>query len=212
MKYSSLIRLVVVGCLMHGGVSFCWSDEASDDVVLERSQRATWHNLVSVAIQPKAEAELEILQDQKLQIEKIRAEFRKYLQEAPNDVSFLDRWHTAYAAAEEELGQVLLPRQMEQLRTLTLQSRLKHNGMTALVQSWDIFPQIKELSLTAEQKTEIEENYQSAKEEFKLEKIKLTKEYNEALDALEKQYEEKMFEPLSEDAQKLLRGLLEPND
>lgn len=198
---------VVVLGLMTGSV---WGQAAGG------YQAGQWSNpqgqSLYLLLTPQLQKELEIVPEQREQLEKIRTksqtqltESYKKLQEVPAEerqAKYMELYRELGETTEKEVREVLLPMQVKRLRQILLQTKLQQMqwGASSALLGDEL---VTELEITAEQKAAFVEK----EKEMRAEIQKKTQEFYKQL---QEESRAKLLEVLTPDQRRKLEGLTGP--
>ncbi|HTN75834.1 MAG TPA: hypothetical protein VL096_11330 [Pirellulaceae bacterium] len=178
-------------------------------------QPAQWSNpqgqSLYLLLTPQMQKELEIIPEQREQLEKIRTtsqtrmtEGYKKLQDVPveeRQAKYMELYRELGDATEKEVRDVLLPMQIKRLRQIALQTKLQQVqwGSGALLGD----ELVAELEITAEQKAKFAEKEKEVREEVQ----RKTQEFYKQL---QEESRNKLLDVLTPEQRRKLEGLTGP--
>jgi hypothetical protein len=154
---------------------------------------------------PDIQNDIELVPDQLQQIEDIRKEFSKMMQEemktfrdgnfSPDKAKGMgERIKKIQEQQKQSVEKILLPHQIARLQQISLQSRMKNSGSSGMLADKKI---AEELGITDEQKAKIKERAEE-----------LAKTLKEKIEALREQTREELLQELTAEQRAKLKSML----
>ena len=180
-----------------------------------RAVYSTGQSLMYLLYYPQLQKEIELVEDQKAELQKIQSESQVKMTEAYKTLNanqegdplvrqqkYMELYQTLGKETEEKVAKVLLPHQKKRLSQIMLQMKLSQSsygyGFAGALEGDDVG---KELGITDAQREELKKKEEKIRAEF-------TKKYQEFYKKLNEETKEEMMSVLTPAQRKKLEDLL----